>query len=227
MKKSTATVILAFIVCFVTLSAANLKLKKAYDKGEIKTLFITRPLPPFSYVKETLNEVPFADYRCTIAIKSSTENTSGVDSLSAANVDFNVINDTLFITPSKEAVTTNTPMYSRININATHLKGIIARKNTINFTGGRSGDDSLTVTAFGRSQVNLSNIKTGAISINASGTSKVTIEATDSINNVIVNLKDKSCFSANNVILKSKVLHMSDSCSLQLTGKSIVDFGIK
>ena len=55
MKKSTLTAGIAIFGSFLTLTAANLKLKQEYTAGNIRKALVEKKLPPFHFIKETLN----------------------------------------------------------------------------------------------------------------------------------------------------------------------------
>jgi hypothetical protein len=225
MKKSFLLVLLAGLIFIVTLAAANMKLKTEYTKGHYVNTDIKTILPSFSYIKEDLNPMMNRDFRCNIVVLQSDENSIAMDSTISDLIDFSVENDTLFLRQSQAATKRGEFFYYPVTVSAKQLKGVIARRNQ--FSVRQIKVNTLQVTAYGKSRVTFTNITVSNLEAYAEKTAGIKIEHTDSIGNATLTLRDRSFFDAENVVFANKTFNLSDSSSLQLSGKSVASFGVK
>jgi len=224
MKKSTLIAGIAVIGTFLTLTAANLKLKQEYTAGNIRKPLVEKKLAPFHFIKETL------DRRHYYGSGFIVTNRKGLPESLSLNIDdqerliFEVSNDTLFIK--------NNPLdkdfrvlSSTIYINANELKNVIATNGIFNI--GQENTVSFSIIAGGISKVDIIVTKLDNLSIYGSEDAKIIVFASDTIRHASIQMKDNSIFEARDLVIKQKTLQLGNQASLQLTGRSLEDFGVK
>jgi hypothetical protein len=86
--------------------------------------------------------------------------------------------------------------------------------------------DSIRAIASNKSTISFENLQTHYLKAEADKTARIMISATDTLQNLSLELKSHSNFVANNVYIQKRELQLGDSASLQLTGKSLQTFGI-
>lgn len=221
MKKSTLMVTLAVAGVFITLTAANLKLKSEYEKGAIKSALVPEDLASFHYIKTPADSttVDFVSFEINVDRK----NKSSVSRYyyDERHMNFKVVNDTLFI---RNEPGDNTRRMSTVVINTPYLKNIDVMKGRYIIKQAES--DSLAVTAGGESSVTMEMGKLNSIRINSMGKSKVVLSATAIINEGWIEVKDRSSFHAKNIVIADKKISVGDSCSILLSGRSVKDFKV-
>lgn len=223
MKKSSVIIFAGIFLAIVTLAAANMKLKKEYDKKNIREYLIYNSLPSFHYVKDDFNSNQAEEwYTCNI--RSGPKYGVGSGFATEKILSFVVKNDTLFISKPNNLSMINMVWGIPVTIFCGSLKGVTANSCVMTLDGAMA--DSITITANRRAQVKVQHLQTGYLEVNADNSATVWVGATDSIKSVHIRLKDKSSFAADNVLIGEKTLRLSDSASLKLTGRSLANFGI-
>ena len=81
--------------------------------------------------------------------------------------------------------------------------------------------------AGGVSKISLMLTKLNKLTIYGSDTATVSVSASDIINKAIVQMTDRSIFQADNLLIRQKKLQLGAKTSIQLSGRSLADFGLK
>lgn len=241
MKTSTLIATVAIAGAFVLLTAANLKIKNEYTKGNLKDAFVKRPLASFRFIKDNTDSSTLKKGRFDITVANG--NKPGVSSYydEKSVYLFTVSNDTLYITTDQA----NKDLYNNgalIIISTNQLNKLDVAQGS--FSVSSSNRDSLSVIAGERSDISIKissvqelmaldkekrkfSLPPASLSIVAKGRARVSLETKDTLNNVSIRLDDKSTFIARDVVMKHRKLQLGNQANLQLSGRSIENFGLK
>lgn len=224
MKTSTFFVTAAILSAFSILTAGNLKLKSEFTNGHIHDAFVKTTLPAFHYIAETLHKDEAGSRHFRISDSSAAESSMLVFFGDMGSFRYKVTNDTLFLF-SNSSIPKNNGYAAPVYINTRNLKSL--KSSFGNFTVMQSHNDSLSIDAGGKSNIILQVQKMNRLSINGSANAGISLSAADTVGSVLVRVKNNSCFYADNVLIKQKNIKLSDRASLQLSGISLADFGLK
>lgn len=224
MKKSTLIATLGAIGAVATLAAANLKLKSEYNKGNIKDPYTKTKLAAFKYIKVVFDSTSANGEEFRINVSKEAEPSIATYYEERAKLVYKVSNDTLIVTNDpfdKEHYS----LFDAVIINTPELKAISVTKGSYHINAGNT--DSLSVTANKKTGVNLKLNKTHWLTVNASDQASIIVAAKDTIGEAMIQLADKSSFSAKDIIIIQKKLQLGDSTTLNLTGRSMKNFGVQ
>ena len=87
--------------------------------------------------------------------------------------------------------------------------------------------DSMMVFATEKSEIKFEHLITRSLAVETDKSAVVTISATDTLQNLNLQLRSTSSFASNNVFIANKYLQLSDSASLKLSGRSLENFGVR
>jgi hypothetical protein len=224
MKKSFLFVWIGFLGFMIIMVAGDMKLKAEYENRHMKDYLTYTSLPAFHYVKDNfIGKQSWEWYVCNIVSGNKYGVGSGFD-ISKRILTY-VKNDTLFIEKPSDVALNDIAFGVPITVFCGPLKGISALVCKMNITGKMA--DSLAVSAASKSEMQFLHLSTQYLTITGTDKASITISASDKIPELVLRLKSTSRFTADNVLIENKKLELSDSASLQLTGRSLADFGIK
>lgn len=224
MKKSTLLAIVAIIGTIATLLTINLKLKAEYNKGNMQDPYTKTKLAAFKYIKVVFDSTSANGEEFRINVSKTAEPSIATYYNESAKLVYKVSNDTLFVTNDpfdKEHYS----LFDRVIINTPELKAISVTKGSYQINADHT--DSLSVTANKKTGVNLKLNKPHWLTIDASNEASITVTSKDTIGGALIQLTDKSSFTAKDIIIKQKKLQLGDSTTLHLTGRSMKDFGVQ
>jgi hypothetical protein len=224
MKTSTFFVMAAILSAVGILTAGNLKLKNEFSSGHIHDAFVKTTLPPFHYIAETLHKDEAGSRHFRISDSIPAESSMRVFFGDMGSFRFKVVNDTLFLY-SNPSLETNRGYPSPVYINTPGLKSL--KSSFGNYTVLQNHNDSLSIDAAGKSNIVLQVSQMNHLSVIGSANAGISLKAADTVGSVSVRIKNNSCFYADNVLIKQKNIKLSDQASLQLSGISLSDFGLK
>ncbi|MES2328493.1 MAG: hypothetical protein V4539_02755 [Bacteroidota bacterium] len=224
MKKSSLIILAGILAAIITLAAADLKLKKEYDAKNIKEYLIYKPLPPFHYIKDDFNgKRTYEWYICNI--RSDKKYGVGIGFVVGNRLEFVVKNDTLFIQKPVDAALNDIVYGLPVTIFTGPLKGVSARVCQMTITGKM--DDTIRAVATDKAEIKFEHLVTHSLAVETDKNATVTLSATDTLQNLHLQLRSTSSFTSNNVFIANKILLLGDSASLKLSGRSLDNFGIR
>jgi len=224
MKKSSLIILAGIFAVIITMAAADLKLKKEYDTKNIKEYLVYKTLPPFHYIKDDFkSKRTYEWYVCNI--RSDKKYGVGIGFILGNRLEFVVKNDTLFIQKPADAPINDVVYRVPVTIFTGPLKGVSARSCQMTVAGKMA--DSMMAFATEKAEIKFEHLVTNSLSVETDKAANVTISATDTLNNLHLQLRSTSSFIANNVFIANKTLQLSDSASLKLSGRSLENFGVK
>jgi hypothetical protein len=225
MKKSSIIIISGLLCVLIALATSDLKLKTEYVNRNLKGYLQFKSLPPFHYIKDDFTGTQYFEwYHCSI--HSSEKYSAGMGYFEKDLLDYYVKEDTLFIRKSPNATVVQFAYGAPITIMAgPGLKGIIAKTGSMLVYGKVA--DTFSISATDNARVSLSHLHTNQLMIKANGDANLTLQATDTLPSLQLELEGKSAFTNSNMIILKKNIRLGDSASLVLSGRSLADFGIK
>lgn len=224
MKKSTLIATIAALGAVATLAATNLKLKSEYNKGNIKDPYTKTTMASFKYIKVVFDSTSTNGEEFRIKVSKKSESSVATYYSERAKLLYNVSNDTLYISNDPFDKEHNS-LYSPVIISTPELKAINVTKGSYHINADDM--DSLSVTAKGKLGINLNLRKLQWLGVNAAGNVSLIVASKDTIASALIQVADKSSFSAKDIIIGQKKLQLGDSATLNLTGRSIKDFGVQ
>jgi len=224
MKRSTLIAIIAVIGAISILAAANLKLKSEYSKGNIKDPYTKTKLAPFKYIKVVFDSSSANGEEFKINVSKAAQPSIATYYSERAKLLFRVSNDTLLIS-NDSLDKEHTSLFDVVIISVPELKGISAAKGSYMISDGNT--DSLVIKAAGKAVIDLKLNNALFLAVSATDKATINVSSKDTIRGAEIQLADKSSFTAKDILIKQKKLQLSDSATLHLIGRSIVDFGIK
>lgn len=224
MKTSTLIAILAVTGGFATLTVVNFKLKSEYDKGKFENPYIKKTLPAFSHIKDLTDTNTLKNGRFEIRVGNSEE--PGVATYYAARktYNFDVRNDTLYISLDK----TDQSPYSHwlpMIITTKQLESIDVVNGEYRIVSNINADLSIKAVRKAEVDVKAGGLKT--LSIAAANTASIGVSAKDSIAAMNIRLDDNSSFNAKDLVIGQRSLQLGKRANLQLSGRSIENFGLR
>jgi hypothetical protein len=224
MKKSTLIATIAVLGAVATLAATNLKLKSEYNKGNIKDPYTKTRLAAFKYIKVAFDSTSANGEEFRIKVSKKSESSIATYYSERAKLLYNVSNDTLYISNDPFDKDHNS-LHAPVIINTPELKAISVTKGSYHIHADDM--DSLSVTANKKTGINLNLRKIKWLNVNATDNVSIIVASKDTIGSALIQLADKSSFSAKDIIIRQKKLQLGDSATLNLTGRSMKDFGIQ
>ncbi len=223
MKKSNLVALTALVGFAATLGATNLKLKTEYNKGSLKSTYITTEVPAFHFIICSIDSTSRNDG--TFEISVDEKNKPGVATYygEKARFVFKVMNDTLYVNNNPldtDKERTNTS----IRIKGAGLKGLTANRGY--FKVNIAQTDSFFVSTEGKTDMNLALKRVNAVHLKASDNSSITLSSENSINSFSLELLDKSKFTAKEITVKDKKIQFSKNASLQFSGRALESLGL-
>lgn len=222
MKTSTFFAGAAAIGCFLTLTAANLKLKNEYTSGHMTSAVVFNRLPSFHYIKEAIDSNHFPG---SYVISSDSKKPTGISAFyyERAKFMYHVVNDTLFIQHDPEDKD-NYVYYNKVTINTSGLKGLTAQLGNYNIV--HETTDSLHIIANRTTNISVNAKKIAAVKIEESEHASVKLFAEEPIDMLDLTLGGMSNFFAEFLTVKTKSLKISHNASLCLRGQALQSFGV-
>ncbi|SJZ34919.1 GIN domain-containing protein [Sediminibacterium ginsengisoli] len=221
MKKSNLTITLALLMFVATLATANFKIQSEYKNNRITPVSSTRALPAFSHIvwKENITNASNENYRISVNQGSKSEISSSF-SEEELPVTLTVRNDTLYIL-AKDSLEKR---YSAFlgDLYTAELKSITASNHQISLKGDRT--QILAVSASGKAEIKLADIKVQQLDINAADKASVAVTGTDTIPQANISIGQKSRFSASDVFFANNLFSAGDSATIQLSGRAMKSF---
>src|ERR1700749_1895068 len=103
MKTSTLIATIAIAGSFITVTAANLKLKSEYDRHNLKDAFVNTEVPSFRFIKDLTDSNSL--HTGVFEIRAGKKETPGVAKYYSQEkvFVFRVVNDTLYIETDKNS----------------------------------------------------------------------------------------------------------------------------
>lgn len=224
MKTSSILATLAVVTGFTTITITNLKLKSEYDKGNLKDPYVRKAVSSFRFVKETADTSVLRKGGFTIMAGMGDSTSVASYYADREQFLFEVRNDTLYIS-SDPAYGDIFSHGSPIIIRTPKLSGLEA--NTGDFSIEAGTLDSLSVRVSRKSSVGIDARKINSLFVHATNTASVDSRVADTVRQLDLRLDDQSRFAAHDMVAAQKKLQISNNSHVQLSGRSVGNFGLK
>jgi hypothetical protein len=224
MKTSTFLAGAGILFAFATITAANLKIKAEYSKGNIQSAYTRTKLAPFRFIKEKLDSTTGMPTIFDVNVGKGIEPALEVYYSVAPGYLYTVSNDTLFIgidPANKEGYRSNEPVI----ISTPVLESLEVSKGLYYINHSDTGQ--LSVKTSGKSAANFKLEKINRLFLDAADRSKITITAKQPIDEAVMHFTGKSVLGLENTVIRKKTVQFKEGAWLHLSGSSLENFGVK
>lgn len=221
MKKSTITLLIAITGIFLCFTVVNLKLKSEYNAGRIQSPMKTNILPVFHHIKE-INVFPKETniQGNSFFVVSRNDSSALVhDYYNFEGLTYYVKNDTLYL--EQDSISMN---YKNIAIYCKELRSIHA--NISEFTITQNKTDSLLLFTHNTARILYEGIPNNYLKIKIEDQSRIIITSKDTITKANITISQNGSLKAADIYFKEKMIIIKDSATIELSGKSIQNFGV-
>ena len=222
MKTSTIIAGFAVIGSIGIITAANLKIKSEYTKGNIQSAYNKTKLQPFRFIKETVDSsIALPNVRFEVVTGKNDESSFSTYFVRSAPLTFKVINDTLYITSElveKNGNYTDEPIILTTPV----LEGVVSTRGSYKIK--QQDIKVLSLNAHKTSQFTVTANSINRLSLAASDKAGFTIASKNPIEEAMIRIADLGFLTLNDVEIRKKSIQLDSTVTLTLQKRSIADF---
>jgi hypothetical protein len=222
MKKSNILFIASVMSCVVGITAANIKLKSEYDNKKIASYYKEISLPPFHHIKEMT--IPDSANFSLLDITVASSANPGYQLLKPFyadienNLNYQVINDTLYIRINKPFIQGNISLTILCN----NLESIEGRHSRIFVNNFHS--EKFKVNAEHVSSVKMQDCEIKRLMVQGKNDGTVVLADKCKIDSAFFQMTDKSILSLHNNQIRYKEFLFGEDATLNLRGEVVKEF---